>query len=160
LSDGNIVKVVIYTNDEDVIALSIVDASSNYLFRRFITRAPLSLNTLVVSTQQVGVVSDFLLSGLTELTTVSLNLNQIPSFSPALFLGNHPNLTSVAVSNNKLSSTQVDDIFNYLYANSPELLSTTGVINTFNQTPSAPPTAASLTARNAFTAAGWTLITD
>jgi hypothetical protein len=153
-------QVVIYTNDAQVNTLRLQNTTSNYLFRRFVTRAPLSLTTLIVSQQQIGLTSDFIITDLAQLNYISLQLNQITGFSPALFLGNHPNLTIIDVSDNRLSSAQVDDIFNYLYANSPEILLTTGTIDTSTQTPSAPPTAASLTARNAFTAAGWTLITD
>lgn len=153
-------NVVFYSNDADVKTFRAINISSNYFFRRFIYRLPLSTETITIANQQIGLVTNMVIEELSNLTILSLGANQIPSFSPALFLGNFPDLTAIILSNNNLSSTQVDDIFNFLYANSPELLSTTGVINTTPQTPAAPPTTASLTARNAFIAAGWTLITD
>jgi len=153
-------NVVFYTNDADMKQFSINNVSSNYLFRNFVHRLPTSTEAITIANQQINTVANMAIGQLANLTQVSIGLNQITGFSPALFLGNHPNLTNVNVANNKLSSAQVDEIFNFLYANSPELLLTTGVIAINLQTPSAPPTAASLTARNAFIAAGWTLITD
>ena len=153
-------NVVFYSNDADVKSIQMDTTGSNYLFRKMVTRAPLGVESFVIRNQQIGVIIDMIFTELSNLQTIEFNPTQMVGFSPALFLGNFPILTNINLSNNRLSSTQVDDIFNFLYANSPELLLTTGSISTQTQTPSAPPTPASLTARNAFTAAGWTLITD
>ena len=97
-------------------------------------------------------------TGLSALTSLDLSSNQLTSYT------NHPPLLGsvgsgfvLFLSNNALNATQIDAAFNALYQPPPAAFSsfivTSGGTN-------AAPTAASLTARNAYTAAGWTLTTN
>lgn len=160
-ADGMTSKaVVIYTNDTLVKTLRFTNNTTVYSALRIVTRPPISTETIVTSNQQLANPVNLPITACVNLKTLSLVLNNIISFSPPLFSGNFPLLQAVAMSNNKLSSAQVDTIFNNLVYNSPDCLTHVGSVNTLNQTPPAPPTAASATARGLLISAGWTLFTD
>lgn len=73
-----------------------------------------------------------------------------------------PNLVGINLRGNQLSSTDVDGVFNDFVTNVWDGTTPSGVINTKQNPPSlaAPPTAASLTSRNALIAESWSLSTD
>lgn len=70
------------------------------------------------------------------------------------------NIQDLILSNCKLSTATVDDVFNDFVATVWDGVSTGGTIATNGQTPLAPPTAASAASRLALTTASWTLSTD
>jgi len=115
------------------------------------------LSALTTLNLSVNALTTFSGTGLSALTTLDLNTNQLTSYT------NHPPLIGsvsgfvLFLSNNALNATQIDAAFNALYQPPPAVFSsfivTSGGTN-------AAPTAASLTARNAYTAAGWTLATN
>jgi hypothetical protein len=97
-------------------------------------------------------------TGLSALTTLGINSNQLTSYT------NHPPLIGsvtggvvLSLQINALNATQIDAAFNALYQ--PPPASVSSIIVTSGGT-NAAPTAASLTARNAYTAAGWILLTN
>jgi len=96
----------------------------------------------------------------TNLINIILIDSNIGSFEPALFRDQFPILEEILLQTNSLSVSQVDELFNTFYANGGYLMSGTRTFNTSGQTPAAPPTAASLAARTALAADGWTIITD
>lgn len=99
------------------------------------------------------------LASSTLLKAIKIGSTDITSFSD-LFTFAFTQMKNIQVKNNKLSSAAVDDVFNGFVTNSPASLSGGGTIDTSLQTPLAPPTAASATARAALVAAGWTIHTD
>ena len=88
-------------------------------------------------------------------TDILLNDNNLSSFDMSPITSNQDGI-SIDLTGNVFTSTTVDDLFNFL--------GTTGWLNgdidISGQTPAAPPTAASLTARNTLTTDGWTITTD
>lgn len=98
--------------------------------------------------------------GLTSLQLLSCG---IKAFSPDIFTtSGFSNISYIEFGGNKLSSTQVDDIFGNL-ASFMTLISAPYApryINTAMQAPAAPPTGASGTARAYLTSIGFTITTD
>lgn len=95
--------------------------------------------------------------GLEALVIVNTN---ITSFGSTFLDSNQPSLGSISLTLNHLSSSAVDAALNAFVANTP-------VPNTFPhqfsiqaQTPAAPPTGASATARTFLTGLGWSVNTD
>lgn len=76
-----------------------------------------------------------------------------------LFNSSNPVLSSLALSDNPLTSTAVDDMFINFVANTWNGTLASGSIN-IKCSPSQAPTAASLAARTALLAESWTLLTD
>jgi hypothetical protein len=81
-------------------------------------------------------------------------------YNPGFLNVSMPNLIEVSVQGCKLTVSDVDNLFNDMVTNSWNGILASGNINTQFQTPAAPPTAASLTSRNALIAKSWTLTTD
>jgi len=97
-------------------------------------------------------------AGLSALTVLDLANNQLTSYT------NHPPLIgSVAgvvvlnLSGNALNASQIDAAFNALYQPPPATVFSI-IVTSFGT--NAAPSAASLTARNAYTTAGWILLTN
>jgi len=102
-------------------------------------------------------------SSLSALEQIIVTNVGVVSFSPNLFTGVNNQLNLIDLRGNQLSSTEVDTIFTSIVAlsiNTTVYSSATRVIYTNSQTPAAPPTAASLSARTALITAGWTINTD
>lgn len=103
------------------------------------------------------------ISGLSVLEEMILTSANVSYFSPNLFTAPNNQLDLIDLRGNALSSTEVDTIFTSLVATSPNATiysSATRIIYINSQSPPAPPTPASLAARTALIAAGWTLTTD
>lgn len=137
---------------------------TNYSLYRILGTLPASVTSFSLGSQTSYISpASINIAGLSGLITLLVNSNGISSFSPALFTAAHNYLVTVNVQSNALTSTEVDAIFNTIVATSPAATvysSATREILTSLQTPAAPPTGASLAARTALLAAGWTLTTD
>jgi hypothetical protein len=86
------------------------------------------------------------------------NCTLIPNFA-GVFAYPNPILSEILLGGNPLTAGGVDGIFVDFVANTWDGILTGGLINVFCSPPQ-PPTAASLAARNALIAKGWTLNTD
>jgi hypothetical protein len=129
----------IYFQGQDFSGLAALDLS-------FIAPAKDSLNTIVIKS-----------SGLDAITA---------GWASGLVVGTPPNwyrpffkIAFIDLSGNTLSSTEVDAFCNELHG-STRWQAGYKTLNVKFQTPTAPPTGSSLTARNAFTANFWAVFTD
>ncbi len=93
------------------------------------------------------------------LQQVSIRRSNVGGFSPEIFTTAYNDLTAISFDRNTLFSSDVDLVFNNFYNNSA-FAHAGALFNIAVQTPSAPPTSASLTARTILAGAGWTILTD
>ena len=104
----------------------------------------------------------FLLPTAATLTSLQIIFSGMDSINSFFSLTTVPfawnSLLYIAFSFNNIVTSNVDDILNDFYAGAS--YGTGGTFVLSGQTPSAPPTLASLTARNDLQASGWTIITD
>jgi hypothetical protein len=123
---------------------------------------PYATTGFFVTNQTNMTVGDMPINTLSNLEILVTNGSDLVGYLPPLLSGNYPNIRVVNVVNNNLDPTQIDQLFNDLVANTPNsIIAAVGRTMTTNlQTPIAPPTIASLTARNLLIAAGWTIVTD
>lgn len=96
----------------------------------------------------------------TTLNTLIVRYCSIFFNGPYNFAKNWTALHTVAINNNFLSTADVDRIFNEHYNGNGYTPPADGVFRINNQTPAAPPTNASLSARNKLIAASWLVQTD
>lgn len=153
----------IFHNDTDTTQISLDFAGDRYFVKNIVGRLPSSLINLVLSGQNLTSPALMPLNNLSLLELLTISSSTVTGFSPALLANMHNNIHSVFVQNNSLTSTEVDNIFIQLVANSPNATvysSSLRQIRTDGQAPAAPPTAASATARGLLAAAGWTITTD
>jgi hypothetical protein len=134
--------------------------ATDYSLYRITGTLPASITSLFLASQTSYISpASVNISGLSSLATLGITGGGITSFSPALFSAAHNSLGVIVLTGNALSSTEVDAVFNTFVATTPAATvysSTTRILN-IRQTPAAAPTGASLAARTALAAAGWTL---
>lgn len=136
------------------------NTSTAYLLNNIIGVVPKTLTIFIIFQQSLKPISDIPLIGMSALTALQVIESGVLKFTPALFVNHFPVLNNILLRNNRLTTTIVDAIFNDFVANTPESLLHGGTIIINGQTPAAPPTAASLTARTALIGAGWSITTD
>lgn len=138
--------------------------ATDYMLYRITGTLPASITGFFIGSQTSYISpASINIAGLSSIETFVFTGSNIVSFSPALFTASHNSLTLISLNNNTITSTEVDAIFNTLVATSPAATvysSSVRLINISGQTPAAAPTGASLAARTALAAAGWTLTTD
>lgn len=152
----------IYHND-NIASYSFYDGTAVFL-TSLTGDMPLSLLSFVLgggghSVSQYDLPANVPIERCASLQVLDIRNTNIDAFSPALFAETFNALINITLIFNELTSTEVDTVFNDYVANTPSFFPS-GSFSTQGQTPSAPPTAASLTARNTLTAAGKTVTTD
>ena len=125
---------------------------------------PVSLqNYHIINGSFIPTTTSIPISNSLGLQTLILGSNNIAAFSPPLFaVGNFSLLNHFNAQNQQLSSAEIDALFNEFVANTTFYTGITPIpfFNVSGQSPAAPPTSASATARATLIAAGWTVITD
>lgn len=137
--------------------------ATDYMLYRILGTLPASITGFFMGSQTSYISpASINVSGLSIIETLAISGSGITAFSPALFTAAHNSLTLIQLQGNALTSTEVDAVFNTFVATSPAATVYSSASRAINiqQTPAAPPTAASLAARTALIAAGWTLNTD
>lgn len=130
----------IYLRNQDFSGLAAIDLS-------FIAPSKDTLTTLVIENSGLDAITSGWASGL----VVGVPPNWYRPFYRIGF---------VSLANNTLSDTEIDTFINELHGSTRWQPGAGKTLNVKFQTPAAPPTGASLTARNAFIAGLWTVFTD